>query len=240
MKTLRNSSLITLAVVALALLVAAPVAKADIVQVVGNTYTPTDYSGADFGTFNLFDSNLGTLNSVTLTFSGGITGTLQFKNGGSSPANISGTDNGTFTLSGTNSYINSLFATPLTVVSSAATDTGLAAGATGPVHPVSGNNSTAALAVNSADFAIFEAAGGGTSADDLFDLSATGGDSVTGGNGNGSATYTMNAGGAVVIDYNYTPNGGPSPVPEPGTLSLFGTGLLGLAGMLRSRFSKAS
>src|SRR5271157_5290805 len=74
MKTLRNSSITTLAVVALALLVAAPVAMADTETFSGIiTAAPTNFSGS---TVNLpqFDPSLGTLTSVTVTLAGnGIT-----------------------------------------------------------------------------------------------------------------------------------------------------------------------
>jgi hypothetical protein len=239
MKTLRNTSLITLAVVALALLVAAPVAMADILQTVNYPSSPTNYgvtTPVDMGSFNLFDSTTGTLNSVTLTFAGGVTGTITFHNGGDTASNVIGNDTGTLTLTSANNYINTLFS-PLSVTTNQVSDF-LAAGATGSAHPVTGTASTAGIAVSAADFSIFEAAGGGT-VDDLFLLKAIGGTSVSSDNGVGSASYTTNAGAAVKIDYNYTPLGN-NPVPEPGTLSLFGTGLLGLAGMLRSRFSKAS
>jgi hypothetical protein len=93
------------------------------------------------------------------------------------------------------------------------------------------------MAVNPIDFSIFEAAGGGTTAANLFSLSATGSSTVSANNGDGFAAYTTSAGGAVKIDYNYSGNPPPG-VPEPGTLSLFGTGLLGLAGMLRQKFAK--
>jgi hypothetical protein len=236
MKTLRKSSLITLAVAALALLVASPVAKAnDIVQVVTYPFTPTNYGPVDLGPIALFDSNLGSLNSVTLTFAGGVSGTIQFTN--NSPltsANVSGNDNGTLTLTSSNVDLTALFATPLTVTTNTATDTGLAPLATGPIHSVSGTNSTAGTAVNPLDFSIFEAVGGGT-LDDLFYVAATGSSTVSASNGDGSAQYVTDASEALKIDYNY---GGPGPVPEPGTLSLFGTGLIGLAGMLRHKFAK--
>lgn len=51
-------------------------------------------------------------------------------------------------------------------------------------------------------------------------------------------TGSTKAGGTVEVIYNYTPGPGPI-VPEPGTLGMLGSGLLGLAGMLRSKFKQA-
>lgn len=42
------------------------------------------------------------------------------------------------------------------------------------------------------------------------------------------------AGGSASV--NFTNPGGPSPVPEPATLSLMATGLVGLAGVVRRKF----
>jgi hypothetical protein len=51
------------------------------------------------------------------------------------------------------------------------------------------------------------------------------------GSSSGTAFGNTNSSG---INFNITS----APAPEPGTLSLFGTGLLGLAGMLRYKFQK--
>jgi hypothetical protein len=48
---------------------------------------------------------------------------------------------------------------------------------------------------------------------------------------------TTDAGGYVIVTYDYS--GPPVVTPEPGTLGLFGTGLLGLAGLLRFKFMKS-
>lgn len=246
MKTLRNTSIIV-AVVTLALLVAVPAAYATTIsQTVVYGPAPTNYgvngsllpnNSVDLGPISLFDTNLGVLNSVTIQFSGEIIGTIQFTNNDpvptDPPSNVTGHDTGILTLTSSNADLTALFATPLNVSTGNASDL-LASGATGPAHPVSGSAATSFLAVNPVDFSIFEAVGGG-SLDDLFYIAAVGSSTVSADNGDGSAKYVTNGAGAVTIDYNY---GGTPPVPEPGTLSLFGTGLLGLAGMLRSRFSK--
>lgn len=70
MKTLRNSSMITFALVALALLVTAPVAFASSISYSGNIGSAlTNFSGST-GTVAQFDPSLGTLTSVQITLAG--------------------------------------------------------------------------------------------------------------------------------------------------------------------------
>ncbi|HEY1208034.1 MAG TPA: PEP-CTERM sorting domain-containing protein [Terracidiphilus sp.] len=57
----------------------------------------------------------------------------------------------------------------------------------------------------------------------------------------GLVSFSSNVSGASTgWTFEISANGAPPPViPEPGTMTLLGTGLLGLAGMLRSKFGKA-
>jgi hypothetical protein len=83
--------------------------------------------------------------------------------------------------------------------------------------------------------------------DEFLDLSGSGTLTLTGyaptletfSSDSTDSSFNSGVGGSSTFGIDIT-SLGESAVPEPGTLNMFGAGLLGLAGMLRSRFSKAS
>jgi hypothetical protein len=235
MKTLRNSSIITLALVALALLVAAPVAFANIVSYSGSiapeltNFPPPPATG----TVQQFNPSLGTLNSVQITLAGG----------GMTDLTVSAIDPASPTV------FTALFtdlALELTDPSDAdvATLENMSGGpSVSPLHPItvvfgspydSGVDTLAGLAGSqtlNSNLSSFIGLG-----DVTFDLAGAANTTESFTGGDFTAGQTTNAGAEITVTYDYST--GPV-VPEPGTLSLFGTGLLGLAGMLRRKFAKS-
>jgi hypothetical protein len=246
MKTLRNTSIITLAVVALALLVAAPVAMADSVTYTSNTIPNTTSTSSNMGTLALeqFNPSLGTLQSVDITLYGG--GTVFFTaaltaNGGTGGATLtinSLSDTLTLKAAGASVPVN-LALTGTYTPSSAIVITAVTPPqpvVNTPVVTIPSSNISSGLLTDSTDLTDFSGLGN-------VDLTLSGSDFTTySGNLTGtgylaSVGSTSTGGGDATVTYNYI--GQPGNTPEPGTLSLFGTGLLGLAGMLRYRFGKA-
>jgi hypothetical protein len=244
MKTLRNSSLITLAVVALALLVAAPTAFAGSITYTSNTIpTTTTPTSSNMGTLALeqFDPTIGTLDSIDITLYGG--GTVFFSyglgvNGGTGGATLtinSLTDALTLTGAGASVPVNLTLTGTYTPSGGPIVVTTVGPLVNTPTVTIPSGNISSGNLTDSLDLTDFTGLGD-------VDLSLSGSDFTTYSGSLVGTGYladigsTSTGGGYATVTYNY--DGGV--VPEPGTLSLFGTGLLGLAGMLRSRFSKAS
>jgi hypothetical protein len=247
MKNLRIASIFVLPVVALAL-VAAPVACADTV-----TYTATvaqqltDLTDAPTtsGVLQEFNPTLGTLTGVTISILGAGTTTFSsIYNFGATSTQFIGTENSALWLDDpTNSGIDTLLG-PLTAnitgsspgsISHGLVTGGLTVGAgqtlTDPPTNMGPYTMGGALAseniTDPASMALFDGSG------DLGFVMSSGSNFVLTVNGADNLTPTIvtDAGGTITVTYNFT-----DPTPEPGTLTLFGTGLLGLAGLLRRKF----
>jgi hypothetical protein len=249
MKTLRNTSII-LAVVALALLVAAPVAMAGTITYTSNTIpSTTTPTSSNMGMLALeqFNNTSGpyagdTLNSIIITLYGG--GTVYFSydlisTGGTGGATLtinSLSDALTLTASGATVPVN-LTVTGTYTPSSTISDSTVGTNYTTPTVTIPGGSAlTSPALTDSTDLTDFTGLGN-------VDLTLSGADfttysgNLTGTGYEAAVGSTSTGGGYATVTYNYS--GPPGNTPEPGTLSLFGTGLLGLAGMLRYKFGKA-
>ena len=232
MKTLR-STFIVLSFVALALIVA-PVALAG-TETVSTTIGPTltNFSGQT-GTVAQFDPTLGTLTQVIITLSGGGTTDINVTaNVAGNPTSFSQlatsvamqltdpTDGSISLIASELGGVPGLGAyTPLVVVNGTPYDSGVLSMSGSPVNQTLTSSLTSFIGLGTV----------------TFDLAALATTSTTSSGGNFTAGQVTDASGGVTVEYDYNPP--PTGTPEPGTLTLFGTGLLGLAGLVRRKFAR--
>lgn len=171
------------------------------------------------GTLDLFDTNIGTLQSAKLTLFGVGSSTFSFNNTSSSSRNVTAASEISLytssSLSGLATILNSLLPT-LSLTAS-----------TGPLDLAPGFTTVGPLASNGSleldlDPNIFLSAGGGN-----FTVwcENTDSKSLQGETAGVSMSLSTSAGCGATLVYDYLPN--PSKVSEPATLALLGIGLMG-------------
>jgi len=229
MKTLRSLTII------LAIAVATSVASANSVSFYASMPTTLTDFGPVAMNVNQFDSSLGTLTKVILTLNGA--GTTDFEITSNDPNQIP------TVLKQLDPYVHlNLTGTGITGTAfdpMSITDPGVGY-PPGVTVAYLATYDTTPLAMYDYGYTknittgLSPFIGNGTL---TYDLSTTTGllSDITGGNYTTGQTTYANANFEITYDYEPPPSG----TPEPGTLSLFGTGLLGLAGMLRHKFAKS-
>lgn len=188
--------------------------------------TPTNWSSS-LG-LQEFNPTLGTLNSITFTLNGDVSGSVKVENTGSSAATVNSALAATLTLERPDT-------TQLVVVLPKATFTdSLSAfdgtidfgGTSGVTHSgISASTSqVSATLTDATDLALFKGTG-------ILSLPAVAvGSSAANGGGNLVAQFISDAGASASVTYDYTP-GTPATTPEPSSMALMGLGL-GAAGLI--------
>ena len=187
--------------------------------------TKTDWS--QLISLTKFDTNLGTLNSVTFGVSGSMTGSDTFTNNNSNSAWISATVGSLLTISKVgDNFVQGQFITqanPLFKKQSFNLDSGQSY----TIGPLTTSDAKTRALTDAANLSLYSQAGAGS-----FNLNMSGyADSIVQGPGNVTSTVATYDNGDATVTYDYT---AVSPVPEPETYAMLLAGL-GLMGFMSRR-----
>jgi hypothetical protein len=244
MKAIRNVTLLSLSLIALTLFAVAPAAYADpqIIQTVTLPNHGDNLAGELFvPVLAQFNNTSGpytgdTLQWVEIIFTGSghttLTALNTDLNNASTGVGVNSTT--TVTLNSTIVALNSILVSNNFKDAMSASVSGLTVAPnstynSGDLTMVSGGGKTMTFNSGLGTFIGTGDLGFELNSNTFVSSGGTGGSLTAGQTGNGS-------GGTVEVIYDYTLYQPPTGTPEPGTLTLFGTGLIGLAGMLRRKY----
>ncbi|WP_077037638.1 choice-of-anchor E domain-containing protein [Pelomonas sp. KK5] len=191
----------------------------------GNPFETTEINQS--GTLGLFDSNLGTLTGISLTFTGANTTDLTLTNNAAQQQRVTATSLTDLYFNSSLAALDALIQAANPVISLSAT-TGsvtLAAGQSQSFGPLADADAITWDSMLNSILAAFTQAGGGNF---MLGCDSTSGISLIGGGGNVGSNQATQAMCGATITYTFDDAPPPTSVPEPAMPALVGIAMLGL------------